>query len=86
MKNKLNLIIGVALLMFSSCTLYHSYEVTGAPIGTKTGVSKSSAFGTGDFGIKAAAANGKITTIGAVETVTKSYVIVALTKTYVYGE
>ncbi len=86
MKKKLLLAIGIASLLFSSCTVYHSYQVTGSPIGTKTGVSKSNAYGTGDFGIKKAATNGKITTVGAVETVTKSYIIVAITKTFVYGE
>jgi hypothetical protein len=70
----------------SSCTIYRDYQITGEPIGTKTGVAKSKIFGSTDFTIKTAAENGDISKIGAVEISTKMYFIFPITKTKVYGE
>ena len=85
MRKTLIFSIGIASWLLSSCVLSQSYQITGNPIGTKTGVAKSNVIGTGDFGIKAAAANGKITKIGAVEITTKAFLTVK-TITKVYGE
>jgi hypothetical protein len=54
-------------------------------MGTKTGVAKSKIIGDSDTSIKAAAANGKITVIGAVEVTTKLFFFPIVT-TRVYGE
>ena len=85
MRKKLIFSIGIATWLLSSCVVSQTYQITGNPIGTKSGVAKSSAIGTGDFGIKAAAANGKITKIGAVE-ITQKVFITIKTITKVYGE
>lgn len=79
------LIAGLIGLM-SSCTTFRDYQITGQPIGTKTGVAKSKIFGSSDFSVKKAAENGDITKIGAVEVTTKLYFIFPITKTKVYGE
>lgn len=76
--------LGIGL---SSCTVSHSLELTGNPIGTKEGVSKNS-FAKDDavFGAVEAAKNGNITTIGAVEVKHKNYLIINKIITKVYGE
>lgn len=70
----------------SSCTSVRNYQITGQPIGTKTGISKSKVFGNSDSSIKAAAENGGITVIGAVETTAITYFLIPIYKTKVYGE
>jgi hypothetical protein len=86
MKRKLLLFIPViALLGFSSCVVSQRYQITGNPIGTKTGVASSNAVGSGDYGIQAAAKAGKITKIGAVE-ITQKVFFTLKTTTKVYGE
>lgn len=82
MIKKFLLIAGVSVTMMTSCILSQTYQITGNPIGTKTGVAKSNVVGTGDFGIKAAAKNGNITKIGAVEVTMRNSIII----TKVYGE
>jgi len=81
---KLALLLGVGLVL-GSCTVYHDIQLTGQPMGTKEGVAKSKVFG-GDYSIKTAAENGDITTIGAVETKTKVYLIFPISTTRVYGK
>jgi hypothetical protein len=78
---KLTYTIGL-ILIFSSCTISREYQITGQPIGTKTGVAKSRIFGNSDTSIKKAAENGNITKIGAVEYQRKLF----KTKTVVHGE
>lgn len=70
----------------SSCTVARQYQITGQPIGTKTGVAKSKIFGSFDISLKTAAENGGITRIGAVETTTKIYFLLPVYITTVYGE
>ena len=86
MIKKLAIILGVSSVMMTSCVISQSYQLTGNPIGTKTGVSKSNIFGTGDYSIKTAANKGKIDKIGAVEVTVKTYVFGFQTITKVYGE
>jgi len=81
---KIFMMAGVAIL-FTSCTISQSYQLTGQPIGSKTGVAKSKIIGDSDTSIKTAAENGKISVIGAVEITTKVFFI-PITKTKVYGE
>lgn len=83
---KLLLSLGVAAAMLSSCTVYHSVDVTGSAIGTKEGKTTLGPFGSKAFGMKAAAEKGKIETIGAYETTTKLYLIFPVTTLKVYGE
>jgi len=78
---KLKFIIGLGLI-FTSCTIARDYQITGQPIGTKTGVAKSKILGNSDTSIKKAAENGNITKIGAVEFQRK----LIRTKTIVHGE
>jgi len=85
MRRKLLIAIGITSCMLTSCVVSQTYQITGNPIGTKTGVASSNVVGTGDFGIKAAAKNGKITKIGAVEITTKMFLTLKTT-TKVYGE
>jgi hypothetical protein len=68
----------------SACTLSQRIEVTGQPIGSKTGVAKTGFLVGNDASLKAAAANGNISTIGAWERTTKFF-IVTWTVTKVYG-
>ncbi len=79
------LICGVSCAMLSSCMVSQSYQITGAPIGTKTGKAKSKFIGNSDTSVLAAAKNGKITKIGAVE-ITNKVFIIPITTTKVYGE
>lgn len=72
------------MAIMASCTVSQSYQITGQPIGDKTGVAKSKLFGNSDTSIKKAAENGKITVIGAVEITTK-IIFIPITKTKVYG-
>lgn len=74
--------IGGFLLIFTSCTISRDYQITGQPIGTKSGVAKSKIIGNSDTSIKKAAENGNITKIGAVEFQRK----LIRTKTVVHGE
>jgi hypothetical protein len=83
MKN-LILMMGVVFTI-SSCTVSQTYQITGQPIGTKTGVAKSKIIGDSDTSIRTAAENGKIKVIGAVQMTTKVFFI-PFTKTIVYGE
>lgn len=79
------MILASAALLMASCTVSRTIQITGEPIGTKTGVAKSKVFGDSDTSIKKAAEKGKITVIGAVEITTK-VVIFPITTTKVYGE
>jgi len=78
---KIILFFGICIVI-TSCTISRNYQITGQPIGTKTGVAKSRIIGNSDTSIKKAAENGKITKIGAVEFQRK----LIRTKTVVYGE
>jgi hypothetical protein len=78
-------IMAFSILALSSCMVSQTYQLTGEPMGTKTGVAKSKIIGDSDTSIKAAAANGKITVIGAVEVTTKLFFFPIIT-TRVYGE
>lgn len=82
---KLLLVAGIAGSMLTSCMISQTYQLTGAPIGTKTGVAKTSIIGDSDHSISTAAKNGGIKVIGAVEITTKQMVIFPVTKTKVYG-
>jgi hypothetical protein len=86
MKNKKSILLaGVAGLFLSSCVT-STYMVTDNPVGTKTGVAKMSLFGKDkDISLEKAAANGKITKIGTVETRTTMFIIPIVTTT-VTGE
>lgn len=77
--------LGVASLMLASCTVSQQYQLTGAPIGSKAGKARTKIIGDSDNSVKAAAENGKITTIGAVEITTKMFIF-PITITKVYGE
>jgi hypothetical protein len=68
----------------SSCMVSQRLELTGQPIGTKTGVSKTGPFVGNDASLKAAAAAGDISVIGAWQRTTKWFVI-TWTVTKVYG-
>lgn len=68
----------------SSCTISRQVELTGQPIGTKTGIAKVGPFVGTDASIKAAAAMGGISEIGAWERTTKVFFI-TWTVTKVYG-
>jgi len=81
---KLFFMAGVAIIA-SSCMVSQSYQLTGQPIGSKVGMAKSKIIGDSDTSVKAAADNGKITVIGAVEVTTKVFIF-PITKTKVYGE
>lgn len=85
MRNKLLVMFSAVAFLLASCTVERTYQLTGAPIGTKTGVSKSSIIGDSDFSISTAAKNGKITKIGAVEITTKVFIFPKVI-TKVYGE
>jgi hypothetical protein len=74
----------IAAGSLSSCVISHNVQLTGQPIGTKTGVSKVGPFVGKDGSVKAAAQNGGITTIGALERTTKVFII-PWTITRVYG-
>ena len=63
---KLILGVGALALFLNSCVIMSTHATTGNPIGTKTGVVKSS-LGNSDAGIAAAAKEGKITKIGSVD-------------------
>jgi hypothetical protein len=84
MKKALILCAGMALWL-SSCTISHTLNITGAPMGTKVGVAKSSVSETGDYGLKAAAKNGGINKIGAYEVKIKVFIFMRTTTT-VYGQ
>lgn len=75
-----------AVAMLGSCTVYRNYQLTGEPIGSKTGVAKSKIIGDQDYSVVTAAKNGDIKTIGAVEVKTKVYLIFPITTTTVFGE
>lgn len=86
---KIKTLVAVALMAFglSSCVVSESYSVTGNPIGTKKGVAKSHSFSKNfDVSMKTAAKNGKIQKIGSVDTKTKAYLILIVSKTTVTGE
>ncbi|NJM15734.1 MAG: hypothetical protein HC896_10535 [Bacteroidales bacterium] len=73
-------------LFMTSCVLSHTYQVTGAPVGTKTGVAKAHNFQSDmDFSIKTAAENGGITRVGSVEVKITQFII-PFFKTTVTGE
>jgi hypothetical protein len=65
----------------SSCTVMNDIQITGAPIGTKSGKAKGA-----KVTAQNAALNGKITKIGAVQTTWKLFVIIPVTTVKVYGE
>ncbi len=79
-------LFGLGVLgVLASCTVSQTIQLTGEPIGTKTGVAKSKIIGNSDTSIKAATDNGGIKVIGAVEVTTKVYLIFPVIKTTVYG-
>jgi hypothetical protein len=80
------LFVAGAIAMLSSCTVFRDYQLTGKPLGTKTGVAKTKVFGKQDYSIDTASKNGDISVIGAVEIKTKMYLIFPITTTTVYGE
>ncbi len=86
MKSKIFALAGATVFALSSCTVGQQYQVTGAPIGSKEGMAKSKIIGKSDFSVKAAAENGGITTIGAVQHTQKMILIFPVYKTTVYGE
>jgi cellobiose-specific phosphotransferase system component IIB len=69
--------------MLTSCTVARSVQLTGQPIGTKSG--EATAALVGDSSLKTAAKKGNVTTIGASEIVYKWFII-PITKTKVHGE
>jgi hypothetical protein len=77
--------ISLLALTAGSCTISRVYNLTGQPIGSKTGLAKSKIIGNSDTSLKKAAENGNITVIGAVERTTKRFIF-TFTKTKVYGE
>jgi hypothetical protein len=77
--------ISLLALTASSCTVSRVYQLTGQPIGSKTGVAKSKIIGNSDTSLKKASENGNITVIGAAEITTKFFIF-TFTKTKVYGE
>jgi hypothetical protein len=85
MKLKFLMMAGSLMYVMSSCTIGQQYQVTGAAIGSKEGQAKSKIFGKSDFSIKAAADNGGITTIGAVQHTQKLILGFPIFKTTVYG-
>ncbi len=85
MKVKFLMLAGSIMYIMSSCTLGQQYQVTGAPIGSKEGVAKTKIIGNQDISIKAAAENGGITTIGAVQHTQKMILVFPVSKTTVYG-
>lgn len=85
MKKTIMLIGAIALM--TSCTVSRSIELTGEPIGTKTGIAKTKIFAKDqDISLKKASENGKIKKIGAVEHILKQVVIFPVQITKVYGE
>ncbi len=72
-----------AMGMLTSCTVARSIQLTGQPIGTKSG--EATAVLVGDSSLRTAAKNGQITTAGGSEVITKFFII-PITKTKVYGE
>ncbi|MDA3882538.1 MAG: hypothetical protein PF481_04600 [Bacteroidales bacterium] len=84
-KNAL-IIVGVAVVMMTSCVVSQSYQLTGNPMGKKSGEASTNIFGTGDYSIKTAANKGNINKIGAVEITVKTYIFGFKTTTKVYGE
>jgi len=85
MKLKFLMMAGSIMFVMSSCTIGQQYQVTGAPIGSKEGQAKTKIIGNSDFSVKAAAENGGITTIGAVQHTQKMILIFPVSKTTVYG-
>lgn len=78
--------IGFMVLAMSSCVVYQTHTVTGNPIGTKKGVVKASAFKkNATYTMQAAAAAGKITKIGSVDTKVTMFIF-PFYKTVVTGE
>lgn len=73
------------VIAISSCTVARSYQITGEPIGKKTGTVKTKIFGSSDVSLKAAAAKGNIKVIGAVQITTKVFIF-PITTVKVYGE
>ncbi len=71
----------VAACFLSSCVVYQTHTVTGAPIGTKVGVSK----GGNDHTLKTAMKNGGITKVGSVDEKLTMFII-PFYKTTVTGE
>jgi len=69
--------------LLSSCTISRSIQLTGKPIGTKTGEAKLII--TGDNSLSTAAKNGNVSEIGVSEVVTKTFIIPFFI-TKVYGE
>ena len=67
----------------ASCTVSQRIEVTGKPIGTKVGVSKTGFLVGNDASLKEAASNGNISEIGAWQRTTKFFIITwSVTKVY----
>lgn len=82
---KKNFFLGLLFVsILSSCTVSQRIELTGQPIGTKTGISKTGPFVGSDASLKAAAAAGDISVIGAWQRTTKVFII-SWTVTKVYG-
>ena len=79
---KVIMFIGGAVIL-TSCTISRSIQLTGQPIGTKSG--KAQAILVGDSSLKTASEKGKIKTIGVSEVVYKAFIF-PITTTKVYGE
>ena len=93
MKNIFNIMAGVVIVAtMSSCAVTMPVAISDAPIGGKRGVSESNVlFGiiymNGNYGIKEAAKNGKITGgIGAIDEKTTNYLIFAKKELIVLGQ
>lgn len=92
--NKIKGILAGAVLAFglSSCSITQPYAVTEQPIGSKTGVSKTSVILgviqlNGDYSVAEAAENGGITgPVSTVDVKTTSYVLFSTKELIVTGE
>lgn len=87
MKKTKLFICAVAISGFMSSCVTTTYMITDNPVGTKVGVAKLGFFAKDkDISLEKAAADGKITKIGTVETRTTFIVIFPIVKTTVTGE
>ena len=90
MKNLKLLVFGLVLAASTNaCTFYQRHETTGAPVGNKVGVSKTtSVLGiiNGSYGIGDAAKNGGIEKVATIDVKATSYIFAVTYKTTVTGE
>jgi len=85
-KMRILLLAGVVGAFMSSCTIAHSVTVTNNPVGTKTGVAKSTNLGNIDVTLEKAAKDAGITKIGTVEFKATAILFFVKYKTTVTGE